>query len=336
MATIRDVAKLAGFSIATVSRVINKIGYVHKNTEEAVNKAMATLNFRPNEMARGLAGKNTRTIALIMPDIINPFFPEIARAVEDTAVEQGYTVILCNSDNNQEKERKYFNVLEKKQIDGLIIASYTIQAEQILELESKSIPVVVIDNSFPGHPILSLIPKNRQGAKMAVQHLLDQDCRKIGHIGGPYSIYAARERYLGYEDVASKQAWFTPSLVVQSDFHINGGYKAMLELLSRHPDMDGVFAGNDLMAVGAMKAIKHLGIQIPNQIKLMGFDGISLDFVVPELSTIAQPIYKIGSEAMNYLIQLIEGAVVDKTTYELDVELLIRQSTKNTEGGASL
>jgi LacI family transcriptional regulator len=122
---------------------------------------------------------------------------------------------------------------------------------------------------------------------------------------------------------------------VQSDFHINGGYKAMLELFSRHPDMDGVFAGNDLMAVGAMKAFKHLGIQIPNQIKLIGFDGISLDFVVPELSTIAQPIYKIGSEAMNYLIQLIEGAVVDKTTYELDVELLIRQSTINTEGGAS-
>jgi LacI family transcriptional regulator len=185
MATIRDVAKLAGFSIATVSRVINKIGYVHKNTEEAVNKAMAILNFRPNEMARGLAGKNTRTIALIMPDILNPFFPEIARAVEDTAVEQGYTVILCNSDNNPEKERKYFSVLEKKQIDGLIIASYTIQAEQILELESKSIPVVVIDNSFPGHSILSLIPKNRQGAQMAVQHLLDQGCRKIGHIGGP-------------------------------------------------------------------------------------------------------------------------------------------------------
>jgi LacI family transcriptional regulator len=270
-----------------------------------------------------------------MPDILNPFFPEIARAVEDTAVEQGYTVILCNSDNNPEKERKYFSVLEKKQIDGLIIASYTIQADQILELESKSIPVVVIDNSFPGHPILSLIPKNRQGAQMAVQHLMDQGCRKIGHIGGPYSIYAARERYLGYEDVASKQAWFIPSLIVQSDFHINGGYNAILELYTRHPDMDGVFAGNDLMALGAMKAFKHLGIQIPNQVKLMGFDGISLDFVVPELSTIAQPIYKIGSEAMNYLIKLIEGAVVDKTTYELNVELLIRQSTNNTEGGAS-
>jgi LacI family transcriptional regulator len=333
MATIRDVAKLAGFSIATVSRVINHTGYVHKQTEEAINKAMTALNFKPNEMARGLAGKNTRTIALIMPDILNPFFPEIARAIEDTAHEHGYTVIICNSDNNPEKERKYLNVLENKQIDGLIIASYTIQAKQILELESKSIPVVVIDNSFPGHPILSLIPKNRQGAQMAVHHLLDQGCRKIGHISGPYSIYAASQRYLGYEDVASKLAWFVPSLIVQSDFQIQGGYNAMLELFSRHPDVDGVFAGNDLMAVGAMKAMKHLGIQTPEQIKLMGFDGISLDFVVPELSTIAQPIYRIGSEAMNYLIQLIDGASIDKTTHELEVDLLIRQSTKNTQGG---
>ncbi len=331
MATIRDVGKLAGVSIATVSRVINQKGYVLKKTETAVLKAMETLSFKPNEMARSLAGKSTRTIALMIPDILNPFFPQLARAIEDAANELGFTVILCNSDHNPQKERSYFNILENKRIDGLILASYTIQPEAVLELQQKSIPVVVIDNSFPGQSILSLVSKNREGARMAVQHLFDQGCRKIGHIGGPLHLTAARERYFGYEELCSKQEWFVPSLIVQSDFHIGGGSKAMLELLSRHPDVDGVFAGNDLMVVGALKALYQLGVKVPDQIKLIGFDGISLDFVIPDLSTIVQPIYSIGSQAMNYLIQMIHGEAVEKTVHELDVELLVRQSTKRVQ-----
>jgi LacI family transcriptional regulator len=332
MATIRDVSKLAGVSVATVSRVLNKSGYVNKETEETVLGVMKTLDYIPSEMARGLAGKSTSTIALMVPDIINPFFPEVARAIEDVAHSYGYTVILCNFDNNPEKEMNYIQMLKRKRIDGIVIASYTIQPEQILQLEKDSIPVVVIDRSFPSHPILCLTSKNREGARLAVKHLLDQGCRKIAHISGPLYVHDVKERALGYEDLCREQPWFVPSLIVQSDFHIDGGYDSTKELFTRHPDIDGVFAGNDLMAVGVMKSLNELGKKVPKDVKVIGFDDIVLArMVIPELSSVKQPIYGIGKLAMENLIRLITGESVIKKAYELDVELVVRQSTADSE-----
>jgi LacI family transcriptional regulator len=327
MATIRDVAKLSGFSVATVSRVINKNGYVNPETERAIVTAMKTLNYKPSAAARSLAGKSSSTIALMIPDILNPFFPELARAIEDAANEYGYTVMLCNSDNNLQKEMNYIDVLISKKVDGLIVASYSLQPEHILNLKQKSVPVVVVDNHFDSLPIMAFISKNREGGAIAAKHLLEQGCRKIGHICGPMNIQASRDRSVGYEDVCGRLHWFVPSLIVQSDFHVDGGYKAMVELLSRHPDIDGVFAGNDLMAVGAMKALYHKGKRVPDDVKLIGFDGIGVNTVVPELSTIAQPIYEIGTMAMKRLVQMIQGEAVQEHSHELDVKLVVKQST---------
>jgi len=325
MATIRDVSKLANVSVATVSRVINQSGYVNKDTEKAVRQAMDTLNYVPSGMARSLAGKHSSTIALIVPDILNPFFPEIARAIEDAAQQYGYTVILCNSDHNADKEQHYFQVLKSRRIDGIIMASSTISQQQLLELQEKSFPVVVIDNKFTN--ILSLICKNREGAVMAVEHLLEQGCKTIAHICGPTEVYSSRERSLGYEAAMRKHGAFVPSLIAQGDFSIDGGYRAMLELLQLNPEIDGVFAGNDLMAVGALKALYKTGKSVPQDVKLMGFDGIALSTVVPELSTIAQPIAEMGRQALHYLLQLIEKQPVECHARELDVQLLVRQST---------
>jgi LacI family transcriptional regulator len=330
MATIKEVSKLAGVSIATVSRVLNKKGYVNKKTEEAILAAIEALQYRPNESARSLAGKSTSTIALMVPDILNPFFPELAKAIEKYANEYGYTIILCNSDNDISKEKNYFNVLINKRIDGLILASYTVLPEQILELQKRSIPVVVIDNSFPDHPIIALVSKNREGARLAVEHLLSQGCGKIGHIAGPSQVTAAHQRCLGYEDVCGKLGWFLPSLIERGNFHVDGGYGAMMELIKRHPDLDGVFAGNDLMAVGALKALYASGIKVPDQVKLIGFDGISVNTVVPELTTMVQQISSMGHQAMHLLYQTMKGEQVERKTHELEVELLIRQSTMNT------
>lgn len=331
MATIRDVAKMSGFSVATVSRVINKSGYVNVETEKRIQSAMEALNYKPSFAARSLAGKSSGTIALMVPDILNPFFPELARAIEDAANRYGYNIILCNSDNDLQKELTYIDILLSKKVDGLIVASYSLGPEDIMNLKQRSIPVVVIDNRFDSHPILSFISKNREGGAIAAQHLLDQGCSKIGHICGPMEIYASRERCMGFEEICGGQTWFLPSLIAQSqDYHVEGGMKAMLELLSRHPDMDGIFAGNDLMAFGALKVLYQLGRKVPDDIKLIGFDGITMSTVVPELSTVAQPIRHIGTKAMDYLVSMLRGEPVIQKTYEMDVKLVIRQSTEST------
>lgn len=328
MATIKDVSKLAGVSVATVSRFLNKSGYVSKEAEKAIMAATKKLNYKPNNIARSLAGKKTATIALMVPDILNPFFPEIARATEDMANKYGYTVMLCNTDNDPAKEKQYIDTLINKQIDGIIISSYTIEPEQILELQKLSIPVILIDKAFPNHPIVSILSDNRKGGRIAAEHLLNQGCKKIVHICGPIHISTVRERTIGYEEICGKMDWFTPSMIAYSDFTVKGGFDAMMELYDKHPQLDGVFAGNDLMAAGALKALKKLDISVPEQVKVIGFDGIKLDMMYPELSTISQQIYEIGQQAMEYLMQLIKGDSLEKTVHEFDVKLIEKDSTK--------
>ena len=173
MATIRDVGKLAGVSVATVSRVINKKGYVSKETEEAILNAMKMLNYTPNDVAGRLAGKKSKTIGLIIPNILNPFFPEVARAAEDTANKLGYNLILCNTDNSREKERQYYEMLFNKQVDGIMICSYTATPEELLALIDRGMPLVVLDREFINYEIPSITGDNKDGGRNAAMHLLE-------------------------------------------------------------------------------------------------------------------------------------------------------------------
>ncbi|MFY0545852.1 LacI family DNA-binding transcriptional regulator [Brevibacillus sp. H7] len=332
MSTIRDVAKLAGVSVATVSRVLNKNGYVNKETEQKVTRAIEQLGYQPNAVARGLAGKRTGTIALILPDIANPFFPEIARAVEDVAHRHGYTVILCNSDDQGHKEQSYIEVLKKKYIDGIIFASNTLGEEDVQKMQRNKIPLVVIDRA-PNRQLCSVIrSRNYEGAKLAVQHLLDAGCKKIAHIYGPQEFVTAKERLAGYEESVMHFPWFSPSLMVPGYFRVDGGLNAVKELLAKHPDVDGIFAGNDLMAIGALKGLHQLGVRVPHDVALIGFDGISLtEITEPELSTVAQPIYEMGSLAAKVLIEKIETGLEEIQLHELDVTIVERESTRRRQ-----
>lgn len=332
MATIRDVAKLAGVSVATVSRVLNKNGYVNKETEQKVMKAIEQLHYQPNAVARGLAGKQTGTIALILPDISNPFFPEIARGVEDVAQRHGYTVILCNSDDQGHKERSYIEVLKKKYIDGIIFASNTLGEDDLEKMRRNDIPLVVLDRA-PNSQLCSVVrSQNFEGAKLAVQHLLDTGCKKIAHIYGPQEFVTAKKRMAGYEESVMHFPWYTPSLMVPGHFRVDGGLQAVKELMARHPDVDGIFAGNDLMAIGALKGLHQMGIKVPHDVALIGFDGIGLTQITePELSTVAQPIYEMGTLAAKVLIEKIETGLDEDRLYELDVTLVERDSTRRRE-----
>lgn len=328
MPTIRDVARLAGVSVATVSRVVNKSGNVNPETAGQVLKAIEQLQYEPNSMARGLAGKKTGTIALILPDISNPFFPALARAVEDVAHKKGLTVIFGNSDGLGLKERSYIKILQKKYVDGIIIASNTVHQEDIDHLRKDQVPIVLLDRGLAVSTCPIIRSQNREGAKLAVRHLQSRGCRKIAHIYGPQEYITARERLLGYEDVVGGLAWYSPSLAVPGNFDIEGGRKAIKLLLERQPDIDGVFAGNDLMAVGALKGLRDMGIPVPEKIKVCGFDGIGLtEITEPELTTVAQPIYEMGALAAKLLIQEIETGISENTIMQLNVTLIPRKST---------
>ncbi|MBH5320482.1 LacI family DNA-binding transcriptional regulator [Paenibacillus sp. GSMTC-2017] len=324
MASIKDVAGLAGVSVATVSRVLNDKGYVGQSTRENVEQAIKQLNYKPNEVARSLFKKKSNTIGLIVPDIMNPFFTELARSVEDTATNLGYNVILCNSDGDSEKEQSYLEVLRQNYVNGIIVSSNTLTANQVEEL---NIPVVSIDREISkGLP--TIVVENHKGAVLATQFLQSKGCTKIAHIRGTDGVVNAEERCSGYLEVVSNEPWFSDSCIVNGNFDMQSSIEATKELFMNHPDVDGIFAANDIMAIGAIKVAHQLGKKVPEQIKIVGFDGITLSTVMtPELTTIVQPIYELGEKATIVLVNQMEQQPLEKTYYRLDVELIERNST---------
>lgn len=324
MATIKDVAKKAGVSVATVSRVINSRGYVNIDTRKKVELAILELNFMPNEIARSLFKKETKTLGLIVPDIVNPFFPEMARAVEDTAHQLGYTVILCNTDESEEKAQRYLEIMRQKYVAGIILASSTVKLDNITAL---NIPVVSLDRKI-STIIPTVVVNNCAGGRDATRFLKDKGCKRIGHIRGPLNVDNAEERCAGYLEEVSSEPWFEESYLEQGNYDMKSAFEATLKLMERHSDIEGIFAANDLMAIGAIKAIRKSGKRVPEDVAVIGFDGIALaEATSPELTTMAQPIYKMGTIITEMLVKLIQGEEVEQTFYELEVELIEREST---------
>lgn len=329
MSTIRDVAKAAGVSVATVSRVLNQNGYVRGETEKRVREAIEQLHFETNEVARGLANKKTNTIALILPNISNPFFAEIARAIEDRARSYNYTVIFCNSDLEGVKEISYLEIIKRRYIDGVIFASNMVGKDTINYLNKNKIERVVLDRTLPNDNSTTITSNNYEGALVAMKHLLDAGCQKIAHIHGPKNLKTSMDRQRGYEETVKSYEWFEPSLLVPGDFTMSGGTRAIAELFEKHPDVDGIFAGNDLMAIGAVKGLLQRGMKIPDDIVVCGFDGIELTTMIePEITTVAQPIYQMGALAVDALMRRMSGAEEQGKLYELDTRLIERKSTQ--------
>lgn len=332
MATIKDVSRLAGVSVATVSRVLNQKGYVHEDTEKKVMNAIRELNYIPNDVARSLTKKSAKMLALIVPDITNPFFNELARAVEKVTQLYGYATILCNSDDTPANEKQYIHALKQKYIDGFILASNTLSAEEVQQLD---VPVVTLDRTI-SDTIPTVASDNREGARLGVEYLLDRGCNKIAHIRGPEQLSIADERCQGYLDVVQETAWFSPELIVEGNFNLNQATDTVNRLLDCHPDIDGIFAGNDIMAMGALRAVQKRGIPVPDQMQIVGFDGISLgEMVYPELTTVAQSIYEMGLLAARMLIKMIERKPLDTMHYKLPVELVRRGRRDNRPGLSS-
>ncbi|WP_416145410.1 LacI family DNA-binding transcriptional regulator [Planococcus koreensis] len=323
MTTIRDVAKKAGVSVATVSRFLNGSGYVSADAAKAVTSAVDELKYELNPVARSLNTKQSNLIGLILPDITNPFFPELARAVEDVALTYGYTVVLCNSDENPEKEKNYLNTLKKKYIAGFIVTSNQLDAPHYANM---ALPIVALDRAI-NDKIPTVSSNNREGAAMGTNALLERGCKNILFLRGPNELNPANERYQGFMDAI--EASGAEYHVVTCPFHFSESQKITDEFLKAHKEIDGIFASSDVSAAGALKAAVTLGIKVPEQLQIVGFDGIAMgEMLSPGLSTVAQDVYKMGAIATRVLIKRIENQPVDQHFYEVPVQLKLRGTTK--------
>ncbi|ABY95668.1 MULTISPECIES: LacI family DNA-binding transcriptional regulator [Thermoanaerobacter] len=329
--TIKDIAKLANVSITTVSRVINnKTEGVSEETRNRILQLVKELGYQPNAIARGLVTKKTKTVGLIIPDISNPFFPDIARGVEDSAHIYGYNVFLCNTDDNLEKESEYINALKEKYVDGIIFTSSSIpKHEHITDLIKSGIPVVIMDRRIDSEDIYGVFLDNYEGGYIATKYLIDLGHKRIGCITGPLYISNAIERLEGYKRaLVDNEIEVDNRLIFEGDYKINSGIIGAEKLLEH--EVTAIFASNDLMAYGAYKAIRSYGYKIPDDISVVGFDDIQLSQILePQLTTIRQPAYDMGLAAARMLIKLVEGKKLKKKIINFRPQLIIRQSTKN-------
>ncbi|MDX8432433.1 LacI family transcriptional regulator [Mesorhizobium sp. M4B.F.Ca.ET.215.01.1.1] len=306
MTTIADVARYAGVSVATVSHVMNRTRHVEPETAERVRAAIAALRYSPNSLARSLRRGETKTIGLLLPDNSNPFFASVARQIEDAGFVAGYTVILCNSDGSAEKEERYLSVLMAKQIDGLIFAGSSDHAGVFSRL-APDVPAVLLDREIHSVHVDSVLVDHDHGGYLAGQYLVGLGHKRIGVIGGPRDSSSSPARLRGFTRALQEAGVDLPaSAVVDSDYHFAGGRLAMERLLTQAPDITAVFACNDLMAMGAVTALRSRGLRVPDDMSMIGFDDIPYAVTTwPPLTTIAQPVEKIGTRAVSLLLERV-------------------------------
>lgn len=309
--TIKDVAREAGVSYATVSRALNDHPEINEETKKRIVKIAMKMGYRPNAIAQGLVKKETKTVGLIIPDITNPFFPEVARGIEDAAVEAGYTIFLCNTNWNAKREERYLNVLLQKQVDGLIIAPSSEEISHLRIPLNSGIKTIFISRVINHANSTCIIIDNILGAKQAVEYLIGRGHRRIAFIGGQEDISTNRERLQGYTQALSANGLeFDESLVKTGSFKRDSGYFIMNQLLNTQESNrpTAVFAANDLLALGALQAVRENGLGIPSDIAVVGFDDIEFASL-PEiqLTTVAQPKYDMGKLAFTTLTELMGG-----------------------------
>lgn len=336
MPTISDVAKHAGVSPITVSRVINNSGYISQKTREQVEAAVAKVGYIPNKVARGLRLKRTYTLALIITDITNPFFTTLARGVEDAASGGEYSVIFCNTDESEAKEHKYLHLMLQQQVDGVILVPARSKPDSIRYVQQRQIPIVVVDRRIPGMNTDIVRCDSEEGAYRLVQLLLDLGHRRIAMLNGTEGVSTADDRLLGYQramqDSGSKS---DTNWVFSGSFTVASGYEMARQALTLIPRPTAVFAANNFIAIGALKALQGQGLRVPEDIAVVGFDDLPLNLALfPFLTVALQPVYEMGQQATRLLLDRLAGTAPEQ--YQeliLPTELIVRQSSGSPLNG---
>lgn len=328
MPNILDVALKARVSIATVSRVVNKsLHKVNPTTRERVLAAIAELDYRPNALAKGLLTKKTMTIGIIIPDISNPYYAEIVRGIQDVAGQAGYAVTLHNTDRKPGGITRYIYLLREKSADGIIFSGGIINGHETLSiLKELKERVVVIGRHEVDSP--AVMVDNMGGAAQAVQHLFDIGHKRIGFIGGPDGSTTAVDRLRGYQNAMVRNGLMVaPRLVKKGTWNPESGYLLGMQLLKGKNRPTAIVAANDQMAFGAIKAAKELGLAVPEDLAVVGFDNIPLSsYFNPSLTTVEVPMHDLGAAAVSMLLNLISGNKFEKMKL-FKTRLLVRGST---------
>lgn len=330
--TIKDVAKQAGVSTATVSHVINRTRNVQESTRDTVLHAMENLGYSPNSLARSLRSGETKTIGMIVPDVANQFFADISRHIENFGFEQDYSVILCNTDNDMQKQSSYVDTLISKQVDGIIFISAGESSKDLKKLSQRNIPIVVVDRDVALKYADVVLLDNEAAGFHATQYLISLGHKRIACITGPNDLTPSMMRVEGYKRALDESGIQIKSeYILTGDFQFKGGELSMNNLLKLNPRPTAVFVLNDMMAIGAVIAIRKFGLNIPQDISIIGFDDIEMTTAVtPTLTTVAQPIEQMAKISLTQLIKKIKSknhSIQNQRTV-LKAKLIIRESTQ--------
>ncbi len=328
--TIRDVAQLAGVSMATVSRVLNGSDKVDPQLAKKVQSAAASLKYQPNRAARTLAGSRSMLLGLLVTDIQNTFFTELMRGVEDVSQQNGYLLIICNTAEDARKEQQYIEILAAENVAGAIIVP-TQEDPQALELlVERNIPIVVLDRRVRNRLIDAVLIDNVTAAKEAVEHLIANGYRRIGIITGPRSTTTGNERLRGYQQALHEAGIaFDPELELRGPFSIDTGKSLTEKLLGLDQPVDAIFTANNRLTIGALQALYAHGMRVPDNIALVGFDDVQ--WAIPDLvsiTTVTQPTYELGRAAAFRLLQRLQQPDVPRQEIILQHQLLIRESSR--------
>jgi LacI family transcriptional regulator len=323
-----DVAREAGVSLMTVSRVINNKGDVKAETRQLVLSIIERLGYRPSAVARSLATQRTGTLGLVVPDVGNPFFSGVARGAEDQAYAEGYNVFLCNTNEDPQREMAALRSLEEKRVDGLVLCSSRLAEAVLLPLLGRHPAAVLVNRRLPGDGIGAVLIDDEAGCRMATEHLLRAGHRAIGLLAGPAASYSGRQRALGYRAaLAAADLPYDPARVRNCTAFVEGGLTAARELLLASPELTALVCYNDLVAVGTLQACAELGRRVPDDLAVAGFDDIPLvDQITPALTTCHVPRHDLGVQAMRLLLGRINGCPDECRDIVLPVELVIRAS----------
>jgi LacI family transcriptional regulator len=330
MTTIYDVAKRAGVAPITVSRVINNTGYIRQETRQRVLAAVDELGYVPNRLASSLRSRRTNVLALVLADISNPFFTLIARGVEDLASEQGYMVIFCNTDESEDEEQKYVDLLLQQRVDGILLVPAGDGATAISAAQRHKTPLVVIDRRPPGAAVDSVRGDSLGGAYALGRLLLDLGHRRIALLNGPAGVSTADERQAGYSR-ALDEAGISPAerLSLSGRFTTGSGRQMTLQALAATPRPTALLAANNFIALGALQAVQECGLRLPQDVALVGFDDLPDALVAfPFLTVAVQPAYEMAQQATGLLLKRLAGeGPAEPQEIILSTRLIVRQSS---------
>ena len=333
--SIGEIAQKAGVAKSTVSRILSGKGQFSEKTRSKVREIAGKFNYKPNSIAKSLKSRTTKAIGLMLPDITYPFYPEVIRGVEDVAFQNGYVVILCDTNESTKKESMYFEILENRWIDGVIYTGITGNSEEGDEIQitfRRELPIVFIDREVEKHFACTVTIDNQKAAFEATRYCLELGHRKIGFVRGRTERNEIRiflQRLEGYRKALFDYGLECDDrLAVEGNLTMEGGARAARRLLASGVSFTAMFASNDLMAIGAMRQLQKEGFQIPEDVSVVGFDDIPLASLVnPPLTTVSQPKYEIGAEATKLLLRMIHEPQAPKRKIILDTKMVTREST---------